>query len=72
MRGPKVRVPTKSVKKLFLKNNNCRTDALIQRAVRECSSLFGVTVISIAHRVSTVMDSDKILVMEDGRVEVRR
>ncbi|KAJ3620183.1 hypothetical protein MTP99_004163 [Tenebrio molitor] len=47
-------------------NVDLRTDALIQatmrRKFRQC------TVITIAHRLDTVMDSDKILVLESGRI----
>ena len=43
-----------------------RTDSMIQETIRiqfkEC------TIFTIAHRLHTVMDSDKILVLEDGRV----
>jgi ABC-type multidrug transport system fused ATPase/permease subunit len=42
------------------------TDALIQRSIRE--EFMDSTLIVIAHRLSTVCDFDKILVMDDGRV----
>ncbi len=44
-----------------------RTDALIRKAFRE--EIPGTTKFIIAQRVSSVMDADLILVMENGRVE---
>lgn len=42
------------------------TDALVQRSIR--SELRGCTLIVIAHKLSTVVDLDKIVVLREGRV----
>ena len=43
-----------------------RTDAMIQETIR--IQFQSCTIFTIAHRLHTVMDSDKILVLDDGRV----
>ncbi|GJP65497.1 hypothetical protein CLOP_g22382 [Closterium sp. NIES-67] len=42
------------------------TDAVIQRTIKE--SFGDATIISIAHRIATVIDSSKVVVMEQGTV----
>ena len=42
------------------------TDALIQRMIRE--RFEGTMLLKVAHRLNTIMDYDRVLVMEDGRV----
>jgi ABC-type multidrug transport system fused ATPase/permease subunit len=44
-----------------------KTDRLIQEVVRR--EFFSSTVISIAHRVDTVMACDRVVVMNAGRID---
>lgn len=43
------------------------TDASIQLAVRRCFQ--GSTTLTIAHRLQTILDSDRVLVLAQGKVE---
>ncbi|KAL3283467.1 hypothetical protein HHI36_006610 [Cryptolaemus montrouzieri] len=42
------------------------TDAIIQKTIKR--ELADCTVLTVAHRLNTVMDSDKVMVMEEGEV----
>ncbi|XP_063977602.1 ATP-binding cassette sub-family C member 4-like [Diachasmimorpha longicaudata] len=47
-------------------NVDPHTDALIQRTIR--TKFADCTVLTVAHRLNTIMDSDKVLVMDHGRL----
>ncbi|KAF5288561.1 hypothetical protein FQA39_LY15340 [Lamprigera yunnana] len=47
-------------------NVDLQTDDIIQKTIRKVFS--NCTVLTIAHRLNTIMDSDKILVLEAGKV----
>lgn len=42
------------------------TDALIQSTIR--SEFSTSTILTIAHRVNTILDSDRVMVLDQGRV----
>ncbi|KAJ7288436.1 P-loop containing nucleoside triphosphate hydrolase protein [Mycena rebaudengoi] len=43
-----------------------QTDAIIQSSLR--NELGGVTLITVAHRLQTIMDYDRVMVLDEGRV----
>ncbi|XP_051166811.1 ATP-binding cassette sub-family C member 4-like [Leptopilina boulardi] len=47
-------------------NVDPQTDALIQRTIR--TKFAACTVLTVAHRLNTIMDSDKVLVMDKGKM----
>ena len=47
-------------------NIDLETDALVQKCIRK--DFAGCTILTIAHRLNTVIDYDKILVLDAGRV----
>lgn len=49
-------------------NVDPHTDALIQRTIRK--KFATCTMLTVAHRLNTIMDSDKVLVMDKGRMAV--
>lgn len=61
LRNPKVLVLDEATSSI-----DNTTDAAIQEMIRENFS--GATVLTIAHRLNTIMDSDRILVLDDGRI----
>ena len=42
------------------------TDDLIQATIK--NEFASCTILTIAHRINTIMDSDKVVVMDDGKV----
>ena len=51
---------------------NFRTDVMIQDQETICSQFEHCTILTIAHRLHTIMDSDRILVIDDGKVAVSK
>lgn len=46
-----------------------QTDAVIQKVIRE--DFLNCTIITIAHRIPTVIDCNRVLVMDDGELVSR-
>jgi ABC-type multidrug transport system fused ATPase/permease subunit len=44
------------------------TDSIIQSTIRK--RFAGCTVLTVAHRLNTIIDSDRIIVMDDGSIVV--
>ena len=50
-------------------NVDPQTDALIQRTIRK--KFASCTVLTVAHRLNTIIDNDKVIVMDRGYLAVR-
>ena len=61
LRNPKILVMDEATSSI---DNS--TDAAIQTMIRE--NFAGATVLTIAHRLNTIMDSDRVLILDNGRV----
>ena len=48
-------------------NIDYRTESILKKNIRE--DMIESTVIAIAHRITTIIDYDKILVLKDGKIE---
>ena len=48
-------------------NIDYRTESILKKNIRE--DMIESTVITIAHRITTIIDYDKILVLKDGEIE---
>ena len=57
----------------LLDEATAQVDGLTESAIHDCIRDLAVrgAVVTVAHRLSTVLDADTILVMEDGRVRAR-
>ena len=53
---------------LFLDEATSAMDNISQKAVKENMDALGITRISVAHRLSTIIDCDRILVMDQGEI----
>ncbi|MEV4274487.1 ATP-binding cassette domain-containing protein [Actinoplanes xinjiangensis] len=58
---------------LLLDEATAQVDGLTEAAVQDCIRSRAATgaVVTIAHRLSTVLDADRIIVLEDGRVRAQ-
>ncbi len=42
------------------------TDYILQKTIRE--SFSGLTILTIAHRLNTIIDYDRVMVLDDGKI----
>ena len=49
-------------------NIDMETDRIIQNAIREMDVLKEATIITIAHRLATIIDYDTVMVMQNGEL----
>jgi ABC-type multidrug transport system fused ATPase/permease subunit len=52
--------------RILLSSIDSKTDEIMQRVIRENFSSH--TVLTVAHKLESILDYDKVIVLEDGRV----